>query len=244
MYLAAYCDVMFSGIDMYKTITIVLKLIFLIISLNASADTGYYEYDFINKKNKHEITLSLSNLNVNKYPGWKHSRDRTANVSIWFPSLVETSEPNVWISNKEEQNKAKIKPNENDRKINLTLGNIGPNNIMDPNGIIKGEPIFECKKKQSFEKFVEDGKVGVFDHYKNIKRKPSSQEIHLYLLTKPAKGVGCIKCNGATCQLFGVSNIGIKYVATEQYIESKMLQEALAIHEGINQFIESKRVND
>jgi hypothetical protein len=147
------------------------------------------------------------------------------------------------MSTQEEQDKAKIKPNDNDRKLNLTLGNIGSNFIVDPNEIFGNNPISDCKTKQSFESFDKEGTTGIFDHYKNVKRRVTSQDKHLYIPTKTVKGIGCVVCNGATCQLFGVSDIGIKYVATEPFIGSKMLDQVLDVHAGVNQFIESKLVN-
>jgi len=228
---------------MCRTVSALFKLAFLTLAFNANANTEYYEYEFIDKKNNSKVTLRLSEMNVNKYPGRTHSRNRSVNTSLWFPSLKDASSPNAWLSTKEEQDKAKIKPSNNDRKLNLTLGNIGPNVIVDPNEIYGNNPISDCKTEQSFEKFDKEGTKGIFDHYKNVKRRATSQDKHLYKPTEKVKGIGCVVCNGVTCQLFGVSDFGIQYVATEAFIGNKMLDEVLNIHAGINKFIERKVVN-
>ena len=234
---------MLVGEEMTKTITNIFKFLFLISSFNAFANPSFYEYRYVDNKKNIEIILRFSNANVNKYPGWKHARDRAVNVSLWYPSLIDASSPNVWMSSKEEQRRAEIKPSEKDRKITLRLGNIGGNHIVDPMVIIQGKTVSACKKKQSFEKYIKDGTVGIFDHYKSIGR-PNSSEKQLYVPSQPTKGIGCVKCNGLTCQLFGISNVGIEYVATEKFKESNMIEDVIDLHKSINQYIENKRINN
>ena len=229
---------------MLKISVLAMNLLILISSFNVFAGPAYYEYDFADKNGNIDITLRFNGTNVSKYPGWKHSRKRSAHVSMWYPSLVDAASPNVWISSKEEQEKAKIKPSKNDRKIELTLGGIGSNYIKDPNNTVNGDLISACKKDGSFEKFIEDGRERNFSRYKTSAKVPNSLVKYLYLPIEKTKGIGCIKCNGATCQLFGVSDLGIEYTATEKYIESNMVEDFLNIHEGINKFIETKIVKN
>jgi len=225
---------------MKKITSNIIKFLFLISSYYASASSDFYEYSYVNEEDKSELKLRFAKSSVNKYPGWKYNQNRAANVSLWYPSLTDASSPNVWMSTKEEQKKAKIKPNESDRKVILQLGGISGNYLKDPMSLIQGKEISKCKKQQSFDKYVKEGTVGILEHYKSVgNRSPAN---HLYLLSKPQKGIGCIKCNGATCQLFGISDLGIEYIATEGFKESEMKVEVLEFHKRINEYIKTKKI--
>ena len=227
---------------MNDSILRVLCFSFFAFSSSVLAETKFYDFAYANDKSKKEITLRFDEASVNKYPGWRYRPNKAVNVSIWFPSLKEASSPNVWMSSKQEQEKSNIKPNDNNRKLSLKLGGIVGNYLVDPTNV-NGQSLSECKTKQTFEKYIKEGELGIFKQYKSVGR-PGAVIKDLFVPSKPISGIGCIKCNGATCQLFGISDIGIEYIATEAFKESQMVNDVVALHQVINQYIESKRVKD
>lgn len=220
-----------------------LALLLFVCSFSSWANPEYFEYDFTNNDKIGKTTLRFSNASIDKFPGWKHSRTRTASISMWYPSLADAASPNVWISTKEEQEKSKIKPKPEDRKINLSVGGINGNDIVDPNVTLGKKIKYSCRVKGSSKQYLKDGSKGIFNRYKYAeKNRPKSKPYYLYHPKKKISGIHCIKCNGATCQLFGITDFGINYVATENYIKGRMANEVIELHRGINQFLEKKIV--
>lgn len=223
------------------TVAILVLLLF-VCSFSSWANPEHFEYDFTNKEKAEKITLRFSNASVNKFSGWKHGRTRTASISMWYPSLVDAASPNVWISTKEEQKNAKIKPKPEDRKIILSLGGItGGNNIINPNVTLENKINYSCRIKGSSNTFLEDGSAGIFNRYKYVAtNRPGSKPHYLYHPKNKTKGLHCIKCNGATCKIVGITDFGVNYEATERYVEGRMANEGIEIHRGINLFLEKK----
>ena len=207
-----------------------------------------YEFDFTNKEKTQKITLRFSKPNVNIYSGWKHDRNSSVSVSMWYPSLEDASSPNVWISTKKERDEAKIKPSPEDRKITLNVGRIARGNtLLNPSVTLTGKMDFYCRLDGAHEnkKFKEDGKVGNYYRYKYIEgAQPNPRINYLYHPIEKIKGVHCIKCNGATCQLFGITDFGVSYKALESYVEGRMADEAIEIHSGVNNYLTKKIVNN
>ena len=95
---ASYISVMFKEIILNRKTVSTLALILFICSSSCWANSEHYEYDFTNEEKAEKITLRFSNVSVNKFPGWKHDRTRTASISMWYPSLTDAASPNVWMS--------------------------------------------------------------------------------------------------------------------------------------------------
>ncbi len=207
-----------------------------------SSEVDYYEFDFTNKEKTEKITLRFSNANVSRFPGWEHDRNRRVSVSLWYPSLLDAASPNVWMSKSEEQEKLSTKPNPEDRKINLRVGASSSNTILDPSMTLEEKTTFHCHIDGRLKKFSEDGQAGNFYRYKFTEETKPPRIHYLYHPIEKIKGIYCIKCNGTTCQLIGITDFGVSYTALESYVEGRMVDEAIEIHGGINEYLQNKVV--
>ena len=144
---------------MYKRIALmtnkhlVLTIVLLLFSCSSEADSevgkseaDYYEYDFTNKEKTEKITLRFRKANVTTFPGWEHDHNRRAMVSLWYPSLLDASSPNVWMKKSEEQKKLNTQPNLEERMFKLKVG-VPRNTILDENVTLEEKLPRHCRIK-------------------------------------------------------------------------------------------------
>lgn len=198
-------------------------------------DPKYYEYDFTNIEKTKKVTLRFAAEHIGEYQERLYHRNAGTSVSMWYPSLLDRVWVNVWVSTARELKNAKIKPTANDRKISVRVRG---NAMVDPNVTLQGDMISLCHVNSFSNKFVEDGQIGNFDRYKHIRKRNH----YLYHPIEKIKGVYCIKCNGSTCSLIGVTDFGVHYTAIEKYVDGRMNSEVLEIHKGVNEFLARKIV--
>ena len=219
-------------------LTIIINIVVMasLYSTAAIAD-DFYAYAILDKDRNEHTVLNIPKSSVSKYAGWQYQRNGRASIQVWYPSLQDKVSYNYFISTPEEKAAAETKPTSEDRQLSISIG-WDPITPPDATLDVANMPVY-CDIN-GHKSYKADGTRGTFRRYINSSRGSASLNI-IYLPVEPIKGVYCMACvENANCQLFGVTDSSIPYRAF--YDEKQMPDEALAIHQAVGKYLDSKTV--
>ncbi len=220
-----------------KAITLIAIVVTSLTTSAIWAD-DYYIFALLDKDKTEHTLLKVPKSSVSKFPGWKYQRHGSNAINVWYPSMKDRLSYNLWISTPKEIATAKIKPEDNERKLTIEIGGriISPETTLDSSKI----PFFCDIEAPVTYKYLEDGTRGGFRRYIQSSIGSASLSI-IYLPLKPIKGIYCMRCvENANCRVYGVTDSKIAYQAS--YEEQRIPKETLDIHQAIEKYLNSKIV--
>ncbi len=220
-----------------KVITLIVVVATSLTTSAIWADDSYI-FALLDKNRTEHTLLKIPKSSVEKFSGWKYQRTGSKSISVWYPSMKDRLSYNLWTSTAKEIATAKIKPEDNERKLSIKIGAriISPETTLDTSKI----PSFCDRETSVAYKYLEDGSRGDFRRY--IQSSPGSVSLNiLYLPLKPIKGIYCMRCvENANCRVYGGTDSKISYQAF--YEEERIPKETLDIHQTIGKYLDSKIV--